>query len=496
MFGGRATTKNPPPLPLPLLRARARSAINGVPSCGNALLITELFKETWGLGQHWSGGAYVQGDCGAMENLYKTYHYAANMTYAAAIALNAGGDVDCGSALPGNLVEAVQLGLTTEATLDASLTRTYTLQFLAGRFDPLELQPYTTIPFEAIDSVEHKALAYESGVQGLVLLRNDAGLLPLPRAGGPTPKRLALIGPHGNTTGELMGNYFEQRCQDGSFDCVPSLWAALQSSPAAAGYTLSFAQGTSVNGDKDASGFPAALAAASTSDVVILALGCDSSTAQEGRDRSDASLPGLQSNLTAAVLALGKPTVVLLFNGGALAIDAIASVAAGGEGSSSSPPLAIMECFFPGEAGGTPVVDTLFGLANRFGKLPVTVYPASFYEQVPIDQMSMVPLANVTPGRTYKYYVRGPPLCVCVCVCVRAQTCSPFHPPTHTHTHSLVQLSTPLVLAFRTPHFPCLETAQAMVGGSPTCGACTRTRPARSFALGEYSGATRAAPLR
>ena len=79
-----------------------------------------------------------------------------------------------------------------------------------------------------------------------------------------------------------MGNYFEQRCQDGSFDCVPSLWAALQSSPAAAGYTLSFAQGTSVNGDKDASGFPAALAAASTSDVVILALGCDSSARGRG----------------------------------------------------------------------------------------------------------------------------------------------------------------------------------------------------------------------
>lgn len=346
--------------------------------------MTELFKETWGLGQHWQGGAYVQGDCGAMENLYRTYRYAQNMTHAAAIALNAGGDKDCGSALPGNLLEAIELGYTTEATLDASLTRTYTLQFLAGRFDPMERQPYMGIPFEAIDSPENRALAYETGVQGLVLLRNDAGLLPLPRG-----KRLAVVGPHGNTTGDLMGNYFEQRCAAGDFSCVLSLVGALQAfgeAPAAC------VLGCEMNGG-DASGIPAAVAAVGAADIVILALGANGDTAQEGRDRADASFPGHQGDLLTAVLQVGKPTVVLLFNGGVFAMDALKNF-------TGPSPVAVVECFFPGEAGGTPVVDTIFGVANRFGKLPVTVYPQSFYDAVPIDQMSMVPIAGVTPVRT------------------------------------------------------------------------------------------------
>ena len=268
--------------------------------------------------------------------------------------------MDCGSALPGNLVEAIALGFTTESTLNASLTRTYTLQFLAGRFDPPSAQPYMSIPFEAIDSAGSRALAYDSGVQGLVLLRNDGGLLPL--APG---RRLALVGPHGNTTGELMGNYFEQRCEGGGFECVVSLLGAL----GAAGESAAYALGCATNGG-DASGFPAALAAAAAADTVLLALGTDSGTCGEGKDRPTALLPGLQANLSAAVLALGKPTVVLLFNGGALAVDELAQHA-------GAAPLAIVECFYPGQAGGTPVVDALFGRANRFGTLPVTVYPAA-----------------------------------------------------------------------------------------------------------------------
>ena len=364
------------------------NGINGVPSCGSTLLLTELLKETWGMGSHWQGGSYVQGDCGAMENLYRTYHYAANLTYAAAVALNAGGDVDCGNALPGYLAQAIALGLTTESALDASLTRTYTLQFLAGRFDPLPLQPYTRIPFEAIDSPAHRALAYESGVQGLVLLRNDGGLLPLSAAAGAA---LAVVGPHGNTTGDLMGNYFEQRCAGGGFDCVPSLLGALQ----AAGVAATYALGCPTNTPNATGGFPAALAAAGAADVVLLALGMDAATAGEGRDRADALLPGAQAALAAAVLALGKPTVVLLFNGAGLAIDELVSARSGGGGA----PLAIVECFYPGQAGGVPVVDTLYGRANRFGKLPVTLYPAAYYDAVAIDQMSMVPIAGVTPVR-------------------------------------------------------------------------------------------------
>jgi len=82
----------------------------------------------------------VQGDCGAIELIWANHHYAANRTYAAAVALDAGADVDCGIAFAGELGLALQMGLTTVSQLDASLTRTYITQMLVGRFDHLELQ--------------------------------------------------------------------------------------------------------------------------------------------------------------------------------------------------------------------------------------------------------------------------------------------------------------------------------------------------------------------
>lgn len=204
----------------------ADPSVNGVPMCGNELFETTLMKETWGLGSQTGGGSYVQSgafaagsllclhqplpppspfpspapDCGAIENIASQFHYAANKTYAAAVALNAGTDVDCGDGFPSQLALAISMGLTTEDTLDASLTRTYTLQFLAGRFDPLEAQPYTAIPFEAIGSAANLALAEDSASQGLVLLRNDAELLPLA-----VGLKLALTGPFANDS-SIAGN--------------------------------------------------------------------------------------------------------------------------------------------------------------------------------------------------------------------------------------------------------------------------------------------------
>ena len=197
--------------------------------CGNELFETTLMKETWGLGSQTGGGSYVQSgarpralgsvlalfspqpspphtpfhypsDCGAIENIASQFHYAANKTYAAAVALNAGTDVDCGDGFPSQLALAIEMGLTTEDTLDASLTRTYTLQFLAGRFDPLEAQPYAAISFEAIGSAANLALAADSASQGLVLLRNDAELLPLA-----VGSKLALTGPFANDS-SIAGN--------------------------------------------------------------------------------------------------------------------------------------------------------------------------------------------------------------------------------------------------------------------------------------------------
>lgn len=369
----------------------AYPAVNGVPCCGDQYFETELIKETWGMGSSHNGGSYVQGDCGAIENIASQHHYASNKTFAAAVSLNAGTDVDCGSAFPGELGTAVELGLVNEQDIDASLARTYTLQMLAGRFDPVELQPYMDIPFEDIGGARSQAVSSESASQGMVLLRNDFELLPL--ASGVSS--IAVIGPLANSS-DLAGNYYEQACPDGTLSCIPPLFQVLQGRASSSSYSL----GCTVTGS-NTSLIAAAVAAAQAANVVILALGTNSDVASEGNDRPDTSLPGVQYELAMAVLAVGKPTIVLLFNGGLLAIDDIVALPV----SSSGQHIAIVEVFFPGNTGATALVNTLFGQSNRWGKLPVTYYPVDFYNTTAIDDFNMVG----PPGRTYKYY-SGPVL--------------------------------------------------------------------------------------
>jgi hypothetical protein len=114
----------------------------------------------------------------------------------------------------------------------------------------------------------------------------------------------------------------------------------------------------------------------------------------EGFDRPDIRLPGLQLNLTLAVLATGKPVVIVLINGGVLGLEDITALPG---------PMAIVEAFYPGESGGVPIAMALFGQANRWGKLPLTFYPTDITQQLVSGNMSM----TAAPGRTYKFYT-GP----------------------------------------------------------------------------------------
>jgi hypothetical protein len=103
----------------------------------------------------------------------------------------------------------------------------------------------------------------------------------------------------------------------------------------------------------------------------------------------------VQLDLATEVLRLGKPTVIVLLNGGALALDALLQ-----EVDAAGARVAIVEAFYPGPRGGEAIAQGLFGLHNRWGRLPYTVYPASFTSEA---DMSMHDL-RVPPGRTYRYY--------------------------------------------------------------------------------------------
>lgn len=164
----------------------AYNAVNGVPCCASHFLLTELLRERWGF------RGYVTSDCDAVANICDPHHFAATFPIAAAMAISAGCDVDCGGTLLRNLESAVDQELISEAEISVTVTRLFTVRHLLGLFDPPENVSYTNISFEVVESPAHRALALESARQSLVLLKNEAGFLPLDKA---TLKRVAVIGP-------------------------------------------------------------------------------------------------------------------------------------------------------------------------------------------------------------------------------------------------------------------------------------------------------------
>eukprot|EP01050_Picozoa_sp_SAG11_P034264 SAG11_NODE_12027_length_725_cov_1.142173_2_plen_117_part_00 len=115
---------------------------------------------------------------------------------------------------------------------------------------------------------------------------------------------------------------------------------------------------------------PAALQLAAAAEAVVLVLGIDKTIEHEGVDRCDIRLPGLQEAFGLQVLGLGKPTVLVLTNGGPLAVDGLVAGSA-----------AIVEAFNPG-FNALQLAQSLFGVHNRFGKLPYTIYDSNYTAQV------------------------------------------------------------------------------------------------------------------
>jgi len=125
----------------------------------------------------------------------------------------------------------------------------------------------------------------------------------------------------------------------------------------------------------------------------VLLLGLSQSVEREGLDRVNITLPGVQDEFAQQILGLGKPTAVVLINGGAIAIESLKANAP-----------AIVEAFYPGYWGGVAIADVIFGDYNPGGKLPYTIYSKDFVNQVNFLSMNMTD----PPGRTYRYYTGTP----------------------------------------------------------------------------------------
>ncbi len=162
------------------------NALNGVPTCANRFVLTDLLRRRWGF------RGYVTSDCDAVHNIYDPHHYAASEPIAAAMAVLAGCNLDCGGTLQRNLKVAVDMELISEDDIGAAAAGVLTVRYLLGLFDPPERVPYTQIPFEVVDSHAHRSLALEAARQSLVLLKNDSQFLPLDKT---ALKQVAVIGP-------------------------------------------------------------------------------------------------------------------------------------------------------------------------------------------------------------------------------------------------------------------------------------------------------------
>lgn len=170
--------------------------MNGIPTTANPFLLTELLRGRWGF------RGYVVSDCDAVGDICRTHHFVPTYPEAAALAVNAGCDINCGDTLQKYLGAAVDEMLISESTLDHSLVRSFTGRFLLGEFDPPEQIPYHTIPVSCLESPEHRELAREIARQSIVLFKNENNTLPLEKS---RLKTIAVIGPMAATC--HLGNY-------------------------------------------------------------------------------------------------------------------------------------------------------------------------------------------------------------------------------------------------------------------------------------------------
>ena len=370
--------------------------VNGKPSCANSLLLKDLLRDTWRF------DGYVTSDSGAVQDITDNHHYCSNLTCAVGAALSSGCDVESaiwppdhpwgtGSPYIKYSGDAIKDNLMTKDDLDTAVYNALMIRFRLGLFDPVEDQPYWHVDPDVVRSEAHTELAKDSTLQGFVLLQNgnDASGPVLPFD---TSLSTAVIGPLAKAQGDLLGNYLGQICpgtDSADVSCVTSPYDGIK---ALAGSDVSFAAGLENIKSTDKSGFAEAVQVASDAKQVILFLGLDGSIEREGQDRGEITLPGAQNELAKAIVAANPKTVVVLINGGMVAIDDL----------KAQDHIAIVEAFYPGFYGADALAETVFGFSNRWGKLPATIYDSTYTSRYNMLDFNMAPHGD-QPGRTYRY---------------------------------------------------------------------------------------------
>ena len=348
--------------------------IDGVPSSANRWLLRDVLRGEWGF-----KGATTS-DYFAIRELITRHHIASDPAGAAVRAMDAGVDMELPDGLGyKRLPELVKAGKVSQAQIDEAVRRILTIKVQSGLFE----HPYVDAARAAAltDQPADVALARRAAQEAMVLLKNDQGLLPLDPA---KVGRLLVVGTHARDT------------PIGGYSSVPkhvvSVLEGMQTEARTSGkFTVAYAEGVRItksrnwNQDQVELEDPAvnarliqeAVAAAQSADTILMVLGDNEQTSREGwaenhlGDRDTLDLVGQQNDLARAILALHKPTVVLLLNGRPLSVNGLAADAP-----------ALIEGWYLGQETGNAVADVVFGRADPGGKLPVSI--ARSVGQLPI----------------------------------------------------------------------------------------------------------------
>ncbi len=175
----------------------------GQACCAHDLLLEKILRDDW------SFQGYVVSDCGAIFDIHHFHKLVETEAEAAALAVKKGCDLNCGNTYL-SLLEAVEKGYLTEEDIDVSVKRLFTARFKLGMFDPPEMVPYASTPFEMNDAPEHAEAALRVARESMVLLKNSKpknstgeNILPLSKE----LRKIAVIGPNANNVDVLLGNY-------------------------------------------------------------------------------------------------------------------------------------------------------------------------------------------------------------------------------------------------------------------------------------------------
>ena len=335
----------------------AYNRTNGAPCCAHKYLMEDVLRGKWKFEGHYTS------DCWAIRDFHEHHMVTSTPRQSAAMALNAGCDLNCGNTYL-HMMGAYQDGLVTEEKITESAVRLLTTRYLLGLFDGSE---YDKIPYSVVECKEHIDEALKMARKSCVLLKND-GVLPIDKTKVNT---IGVIGPNANSRAALIGNYHGT-----SSEYITVLEGIREE--AGDDVRILYSQGCDLYKDKvenlawDQDRISEAVITAENSDVVILCVGLDETLeGEEGDtgnsdvsgDKVDLHLPKVQEELIEKVTAVGKPTIVVLMAGSAIDLNYAQDNCNG-----------ILLAWYPGARGGRAIADLLFGKESPSGKLPVTFY--------------------------------------------------------------------------------------------------------------------------